>query len=177
MWGLSVPMKNSLTKNPESMDCCTKSNFSWEEKTVSKIRERCSRRHSYLRSAAKVTADAMAVGEFQSPNTSLAISSGLMYSKSDAHSWSSRNAVEDVLPAPLGPATITTFGLFVSIGMEFFLLVSQFHRPWRKRLLHRFVSITAESSICLLPSSYCALTDMLQKQFKLFIGRFHRRIH
>ena len=35
-------------------------------------------------------------------------------------------------------------GLLVSIEIELFLLDSQFHRPRRKRLLHRFVSITAE---------------------------------
>ena len=49
--------------------------------------------------------------EFQSPNSSWAMLSGLIYRLSAVHSLASSFSVVEVLPEPLGPATTQSTGL------------------------------------------------------------------
>ena len=131
--GLSVQTKNSLIKYPNFLASSRKINLSGAENTVSKQRLLFSFKQVSRFSAASLTALSTASGEFQSPKTSLAILSGLIYSHPSIHclqqafayfrlhirfrekaSCSSIFPVTDVFPEPFGPAII------ISLGFIFF---------------------------------------------------------
>ena len=110
IWGLSVPMKNRRIKKPQSFALRTNANLSGAESTVSKIRLCFSFRQRSRHSAAYRAAFMTASCEFQSPNRSRAIRSGLIYSQPSIH-WCFRILpVTEVFPDPFGPATISNLG-------------------------------------------------------------------
>lgn len=116
--------KKKRIKKPASLAFFKKSNFSWEENTVSKTKSFSCAKHSYRNRLAFSAAFRTASGEFQSPNCSWAMLSGLIYRLSAAHSLLRNYIVVVVFPDPFGPATTQSVGRFLAIIYRFTLQTS-----------------------------------------------------
>ena len=102
--GSDVDIKKTLMKYPALFALRIKSNLSGADMTVSKIRLFLSFKHSSLHFSQSIADWRTASGEFQSPNRSCAMLSGLIYTASSSQSLFSTSEVIVVFPDPLGPA-------------------------------------------------------------------------